>query len=165
MVVAFVFVLIVLTILVLIAQARPERPHRVAIKQGWEQLQPLLVRLPLALIAAAFIAQLLPEQAIADVFGEGSGWHGILAASLLGGLLPGGPMVAFPLIIIFLDAGAGTAQIISLLTSWSLLGLNRMAVYEIPMLGTRFTLARVITALPLPVAAGYWAGSISNWLQ
>lgn len=163
MTIALPFVLIILASLVFVAQRRPEPPHRQAVRQGWLQLRPLLIRLPLALLAAAFIAELLPEQAIADLFGDESGWQGILAASFLGCLLPGGPMVAFPLVIIFQDAGAGIAQIIALLTSWSLLGLHRMAAYELPMLGARFTVARIATALPLPMAAGYCAGAIAPW--
>lgn len=165
MAIALVFVLTILASLVFTAQRRATPPHRQAVKQGWGQLQPLLLRLPLALIAAAFIAQILPAQAIADMFGEESGGRGILIASLLGGLLPGGPMVAFPLIIVFQEAGAGVAQLIALLSSWSVLGLHRIAAYELPMLGARFTLTRVAVSLPLPIAAGYGAEVISQWLS
>lgn len=164
MAIALGFVLTILGALIITAQNRPEPPHRQALKLGWTQLRPLLLRLPLALLAAAFIAQLLPEQAIAELFGEDSGWRGVLIASILGVTLPGGPMVAFPLIIVFHDAGAGISQLIALLTSWSLLGLHRMAAHEIPMLGTQFTLARAAASLPLPAVAGYCTGAVAQWI-
>lgn len=159
---AFLTVLALLAVCAAIAQVRPHASHRAAVGEGWRQLRPLITRLPMALLAAAFLAVLIPEQAIASLFGEASGWPGILAASVLGGFLPGGPVVAFPLVVVLLDAGAGTPQLIALITAWSVLAFHRVAAFELPMLGVRATVARLIASLPLPVIAGTAAGGITQ---
>ena len=41
------------------------------------------------------------------------------------------------------------------LTSWSLFGFQRVFAWELPFIGGRFVLARVLPTLVLPVLAGY----------
>ncbi|MCG5528687.1 hypothetical protein LRF89_10765 [Halorhodospira sp. 9621] len=161
---AFVTILILLGICAAIAQFQPHGSHRAAAREGWRQLQPLLTRLPVALIAAAFLAVLIPAEAVGSLFGEDSGGAGILIASLLGGFLPGGPVVAFPLVVVLSDAGAGMAQLIALITAWSVLAFHRVAAFELPMLGARTTAARLLVSLPLPVLAGVAAGALTGAL-
>ena len=60
-----------------------------------QEVSRILVRLPFALFAASCIAELVPQRAIAAVLGSEAGFTGIIAASLLGGLMPGGPIVSF----------------------------------------------------------------------
>jgi len=38
---------------------------------------------------------------------------------LIGGMIPGGPMISFPLVVVLDEAGAGLVQLITLLTAWS----------------------------------------------
>ncbi|MFP4648736.1 MAG: hypothetical protein ACLFMS_05985 [Halorhodospira sp.] len=150
-----------LTVCVISAQLRrPQASHRQAITQGLQQLRPLLTRLPAALLAAAFLAVLIPENTIGTLFGDTSGWLGIIAASGLGGFLPGGPVVAFPLVVVLFDSGAGIPQLVALITAWSVLAFHRVAAFELPMLGGRATLARVLASAPLPIAAGATAGAL-----
>ena len=158
---AFLTILTLLAVCAVIAHFHPQGSHRAAAREGWRQLQPLLTRLPIALLAAAFLAVLVPADAIGSLFGEASGWPGVLAASLLGGFLPGGPVVAFPLVVVLFDAGAGIAQLIALITAWSVLAFHRVAAFELPMLGSRTTAARLLVSLPLPVFAGTAAGVIA----
>jgi hypothetical protein len=44
---------------------------------------------------------------------------------------------------------------VGFLTAWSVLGLHRMIVWEIPWLGWRFALLRWVISLPLPWLAAY----------
>src|SRR5690606_17486307 len=59
-----------------------------------QEILRIFVRLPFALVAASCIAELVPEQTIAAVLGADSGLLGIAAASVLGGFMPGGPIVS-----------------------------------------------------------------------
>lgn len=161
MIFSIITVLILLIVLGGIAHRRTGTPHKDAAGIGWKQLAPLLPRLTVALIAAAFLSVLIPEKTVINLIGEASGLKGILIASLLGGFLPGGPMVSFPLVVAFIDAQAGTAQTISLITSWSVLAFHRVAAYELPLLGTRHTIIRLTASAPLPVIAGSIAGILT----
>ncbi len=163
MTLGLVTVLLLLAGLAALAQRRPGHPHRTALRTGWRQLRPLLLRLPLALLAAAFLITLLPEELVVAYLGESSGWRGVLLASLCGGLLPGGPAVSFPLVLVLIDEGAGTAQLIALLTAWSVLAFHRVAAHELPMLGGRYTLARLLASAPLPIVAGALAGALARF--
>lgn len=114
----------------------------------------LALRLPFALIAATCLAELIPDDAVAALIGESSGVTGIVIASFAGGLLPGGPMVTFPLALVLAGEGAGSAQLVALLTGWSVFALHRVISYEGPMLGFRFVALRMLASCLVPVAAG-----------
>lgn len=128
--------------------------HRAVAGDAWRQLRPLLWRLPPALLAGVFLAQLIPEAYVVSLLGEPSGLRGVLLATLIGGLLPGGPIIAFPLALALLEAGIGMAQMVTLITAWSVLAFHRVLVFEVPMLGWRFAGLRVLASLPVAPAAG-----------
>lgn len=151
------FVGAVLAALVGYAQARRPRAHAIATIRARDQMRALAPRLPFALVAAECIGRLLPQAYVAALLGEQSGVAGILLAAAGGALLPGGPMVAFPLAIALLRAGAGQAALVALVTAWSLLAINRTLLFELPLMGSRFTLTRLGVSLPLTVAAGLMA--------
>ena len=113
--------------------------------------------LPLMLVAipmAAFLSQLIPPQLAAAWLGPESGMAGVLAATAVGGFIPGGPFVSFPLVLTFLKAGAGTAQMVALITAWAVLGVHRILAWELPVLGPRFVAIRLVSGGGLPVLAG-----------
>jgi len=120
----------------------------------------LSVRLPLAILAASFLAQILPREIVGAAIGPGSGTLGVLAASVAGAIMPGGPFIAFPLAVSFYEAGAGAPQIVALITSWSVLGVVRIVSYEWPMLGPRFVALRIASAVALPPLAAAIAAGI-----
>ncbi len=154
------FVSVMLAVLVLYAQLRDRAAHATAAARGWDQLRALAPRIPFALVAAECIGRLLPRDHVAALLGADAGLTGILAGSLVGGLLPGGPMVAFPLAIALFRAGADQAPLVALLTAWSLIAVNRTLLFEVPMMGVRFTLARLAVSAPLPFLAGLLAALI-----
>jgi uncharacterized membrane protein YraQ (UPF0718 family) len=122
------------------------------------------VRLPFALTAAACIAELVPERAIAAVLGPETGFTGIAAASILGGLLPGGPIVSFPLAILFAHQGAGGPQVIALITGWSVYAFHRVISFESPIMGWPFVGLRLAASWFVPPAAGTLAGLLATAL-
>jgi uncharacterized membrane protein YraQ (UPF0718 family) len=124
----------------------------------------LAIRLPFALVAASAIAELLPDRLIAAALGAQSGLSGILLASALGGLLPGGPMVSFPFAILVARDGAGGPQIIALITGWSVYAFHRIIAYEAPMMGWRFVGLRMIASACVPPATAIGAGVLAGLL-
>lgn len=107
---------------------------------------------------AASVPILVPRAVLAKWVGQESGLRGLSIATLAGALVPGGPMMIFPLAASFRVAGAGTATLVSFVTAWSLFGLNRTIIWEMSFLHVDFVLLRVLVCLPMPFLAG-WAAS------
>jgi uncharacterized membrane protein YraQ (UPF0718 family) len=162
MLLATLFVWSVALALIVYAERRQPAAHRPALRATSDFLKPMMFRLPLAIIAAGFLGALLPQALVAGLLGDGSGLRGLLLASLLGGLLPGGPMVTFPLIVTVWQAGAGTAAMVAMLTAWSVYAFHRILAFEWPMMGWRFVVFRLIVSVGLPLLAGLFA---TAWLQ
>lgn len=132
--------------------------------QAAKMLQGVWFRLLLGLAMAGFIQVVVPSQVIARWMGEGSGIVGVLAATVLGALTPGGPYVSFPIIASLYQSGAGVGPLAAYLTAWGVIPLNRMLVWEIPFLGSSFTLARYAASCALPVAVGVVVPAIAEAL-
>lgn len=125
----------------------------------------MALRLPLALLSAAFIGRLVPQDYVAGAIGPETGLGGIVVASLIGGVMPGGPMVSFPVALVFWQAGAGAGQMVALLTGWSVFAMHRILAYELPMMGWRFSAVRLLSSFFLPVLAGVLAGGVVELLD
>lgn len=145
---------ILLGSMILLAHRRDAGLHRQASSEAWQQLRLIALRLPLALMAASLLGELLPQETLADLLGPQSGWQGIVLASGLGALLPGGPMVSFPFVILLQQAGMAPAPMVALMTAWSVLALHRVLSFELPLMGARFVALRWVVSLPLPLLAG-----------
>ena len=109
---------------------------------------------------AASVPILLPRERLAAWVGQESGLRGLLVASAAGALVPGGPMMIFPLAASLLAAGARSAVVISFVTAWSLYGLNRTIIWEMSFLHIDFVLLRVAICLPFPLLAGWLASKV-----
>ncbi len=120
----------------------------------------ILPQLAAGLLIGALLQRLVSRDKITRTLGEGSGIRGLLLATLAGSLTPGGPFTSFPLVHAFWMAGADAGTLIAYVTAWALLGLNRMIVWELPLMGWDFTWIRVLVCLPLPLLAGFMA----RWL-
>jgi uncharacterized membrane protein YraQ (UPF0718 family) len=119
--------------------------------------------LPIMLVAipmASFLSQLIPPQLAAHWLGPESGLAGVLLATAVGGFIPGGPFVSFPLVLTFIKAGAGAPQMVALITAWAVLGVHRVLTWELPILGGRFVLIRLISGGAMPILAGLLAEAL-----
>ncbi|WP_137128247.1 permease [Roseomonas sp. HF4] len=130
---------------------------RKAVTDAGQSILKILPMFAVALPMAAFLAELIPADAASAWIGPESGTTGILVASFAGGLMPGGPFVTFPLVLAFAKAGAGVAQMVALVTGWSIFAIHRIVTWEYPLLGWRFVALRVLAAAPLPIIAGLLA--------
>ena len=149
--------LAVLVLAVLVWRREGPRGVQASAVSALDIAKSLALRLPLALLTASFLMQIVPVEHMTALIGPTSGLLGIVAAALVGGLLPGGPMTSFPIVIVFLHAGAGVPQIVALVAGWSVFALHRMLAYEAPIMGGRFIALRLVSSLILPVLAGLWA--------
>ena len=161
-VLAFMVIATVVTGLAFFASRRRPEAHGEARVAAKGYLRSIAPRLPFALVAAECIGRLLPPDVVSSWIGAGSGIPGVLIASAVGAGLPGGPMLAFPIAIALMRAGAGPEALIALITAWSLLAVHRSLMFEIPLLGGRFTAWRLALCLPLPIAAGVLAGLLPS---
>jgi uncharacterized membrane protein YraQ (UPF0718 family) len=134
-----------------------------ALRETGQSVVRVLPLLLLALPMAAFLAELIPPDIAAGWLGPDSGIAGIAIASLAGGFIPGGPFVSFPLVLSFSKAGAGTAQMVALITGWAILGFHRVIAWEWPVLGGRFVAIRLLASFALPVLAGLLAQLLLPW--
>ena len=133
---------------------------RAGFSGSWHLTKMVIQIVPIALLGAALFAQLMPEQWIVSLIGPDSGFAGIVVASLAGGLVPSGPFVSFPIALSLIQTGAGPAQIVAFLSGWSVYAFYRVMVWEIPTMGTQFTLHRVAASLVLPIVSGLLAGAM-----
>jgi uncharacterized membrane protein YraQ (UPF0718 family) len=83
----------------------------------------------------------------------------LLIGAAFGAILPGGPFTAYPVASALLAVGADFDATISMVVSWTLVGYGRAVAWELPIMGTDFTLWRIVISLPLPVLAAPLAAS------
>jgi hypothetical protein len=130
---------------------------RAGAKGGTVDFIRLVPRLTIGVLGSGFIGEVMPQTLIGTWLGPGSGLTGTLIASLAGALTPGGPRVGFAIGVAALRSGASAPQVIAYSTAWALFALNRVLVWEIPMMPARIVWLRVLASLPLPFIAAWIA--------
>jgi uncharacterized membrane protein YraQ (UPF0718 family) len=122
-----------------------------------EQFAKLVPRMICALIAAGFIATLIPKQLIAGFLGADAGLIALPVAAATGLLVPAGPVIAFAIAAVFAKAGASTPALMTFITSWSLFAAHRVLIYELPLVGASFFRLRIASVILVPFLAGLLA--------
>jgi uncharacterized membrane protein YraQ (UPF0718 family) len=117
----------------------------------------MLPKMAAGCLIAAFVTRLLPREVVARVVGGESGFLGILIATVMGAVLPGGPLTIYPVAGAFLVLGADVGTAVAFITAWNLLGYNRALIWELPFFGPEFVGWRILIALPLPFIGGLLA--------
>ena len=111
-------------------------------------------RVVIALSIASLVWFILPRDRIAGLVGSESGLKGLLIATAAGTITPGGPASAFSLLAAFAASGADRGALVTYITAWGTMGLQRVLVWDVPFLGAEFTLLRFVLSIPLPLRAG-----------
>ncbi len=112
-------------------------------------------RMIAAFLLAGMFQAIVPQELIVRWMGHGSGPRGILVGMTLGGITPGGPMTHFPIIASFYKMGVGVGPLVAYLTAWSLFGLQRIIMWEIPFLGPKVVAVRFAVSFFFPFVAGW----------
>lgn len=130
-----------------------------AARKGLNATASLMLEITPRMIAAFTLAGLfqaiVPQEVIVRWMGHGSGVKGILIGMSLGGLTPGGPMTHFPVIAALFKMGVGIGPLVSYLTAWSLFGLQRVIMWEIPFLGPKVVAIRIAVSILFPIVSGW----------
>jgi uncharacterized membrane protein YraQ (UPF0718 family) len=150
---------VIAVILLVIGYQKGAGEHILGLKSAGNLLIQILPLLVFAFIIAGMIQHLVPQEMISKWVGSESGFRGLLIGSLVGGLMPGGPMVSLPIATGLLRAGASVGTMVAFMTGWSLLAFGRLPM-EIGIMGWEFSLIRLAcTFFFAPIA-----GLIANLL-
>lgn len=152
-----IFIAVVAAVLFVVAWKMGEGRHVKGLRLAFEHIVVNMPRVFFALLSAGFIGEILPKDVIASWLGHESGLTGIAIATIVGMIMPGGPIIAFPIVVALSKSGAGFPALVTFLTSWSLLGLQRVFAFEMPMMGPRFVMNRMAAALVLTPLTGFAA--------
>lgn len=107
-----------LTAILLAASALKDRAKtRAVLIRSWQSFLRILPEFVAIMALMGTALAFLPAHVLAGIIGEQAGWTGLALASVLGsiGVLPG--FVVFPLGKSLLDAGAGTFQVVLLIST------------------------------------------------
>lgn len=139
-----------------------------ALGRAASQSVALLMTVTPMIVVGLFLGGLVKElsdpERIAPVLGANSGWKGLALATALGAATPGGPFAAFPIVYALALAGADIGAVVAYLTAWSVLGLHRLVIWELPLLGSDFVVARALASLPLPLVSGLIARQLMRFI-
>lgn len=136
-----------------------------ALERALEQFAFIVPQLAVALIAAGFLAKLIPAEWVASFLGPEAGWKGLVIAAFAGPIIPAGPVLAFSIAAVFERAGATPEALVAFVTSWSLFTIHRMVTYELPLLGASFLKLRLLSVGLMPIAAGLIAAGIVRLVE
>lgn len=120
----------------------------------------VLPRIFAAVTVAGLIRVLLPRDKVVALLGARSGLRGLAIAALAGMVTPGGAFTAFAFMVVLRDSGIDKGTLVAYATGWSLLGIQRILVWDLPLMGADFTLLRFAVSVPLPILAGWLARKI-----
>jgi len=126
---------------------------------GWLLLI-VLPQLAAGLLLGGLVSRLVGRDRVAALLGTKSGLKGLMLATGAGVITPGGPFTSFPIVHALWVAGADAGALIAYLTAWAVIGVNRLIVWELPLMGAEFTLVRTLVCLPLPILAGLIARAL-----
>lgn len=150
---SLIIMIVFVTVAALAVALSPTKSMREALSiSGRQAIRVLPIVIPAAFIAG-FLAELLPKALVAGVIGPESGWTGFVLAAAAGAILPTGPMVVLPLGAALLQADAGLAQILTLYNAWTLVNVQRLVIWEVPLVGVSLAARRFAGGLiAIPVA-------------
>lgn len=117
----------------------------------------LVPKLGAAVLIAAFVQALVPPSFFAKYMGRETGLKGMAIASAAGTVTPGGPMTSFPLVTMLRDSGTGIGALVTYITAWTTTGLQRVFMWEVPLMGPEFATIRFLASAPLGLVAGLLA--------
>jgi uncharacterized membrane protein YraQ (UPF0718 family) len=124
------------------------------LKSGGKLFWDILPAMIFAFIAAGMMLHVLPRDLLTRWLGEDSGFTGLIIAGIAGSITPGGPFIQFPLVAALYKSGAGIAPLMTYISAWSLIAIQRFFVYEVPMLGLKLSVVRILVSAIFPILIG-----------
>jgi hypothetical protein len=137
----------------LISASRSRAVFRASVREGFSDTLKLIPRIMLGVVGSGYIAAILPAEIVGHWLGADSGVTGLCIAVIGGAFTPGGPVIGFSIGAAALKGGAGTPQVIAYTIAWALFAVQRLFIWEMPVMPQRLVWVRVISSLPLPFLA------------
>jgi uncharacterized membrane protein YraQ (UPF0718 family) len=133
-----------------------------SLREGVMDFINIVPRIALGVIGSGYIAAIIPQEVITGWLGPNSGWPGVLTAVIAGAATPGGPVVGFSIGAVALKAGGGPPQVIAYVVAWALFAFQRVILWEIPFMPSRFVWFRAAVSVPFPFLAAAIAIAIGK---
>lgn len=150
-----VFLWAIVAVLGFVALRRSRVLFKSGIKGGAMDFVRLIPRLGIGVLGSGYIAAIMPQQLIATWLGPGSGVAGTAVATVAGALTPGGPMIGFAIGVAALKSGAAAPQVVAYSTAWALISVQRLILWELPMMPARVVWVKTLASMPLPFLAAW----------
>ncbi len=151
---AFVILAILSSAASIYAYRKGDGSHARGFKIAGASFVNMLPLLLMAFLLAGLMQVMIPPELIRGWLGEEAGLRGILIGSFFGILIPGGPYMAFPIIAAVYNSGAGLGPVIACITAWAMWGSITKILFEMALIGYRFTVLRLCLVLIFPPCAG-----------
>jgi uncharacterized membrane protein YraQ (UPF0718 family) len=142
-----------------VSYSKDRQKTRQSLLKAWKSLENILPEfLAVILFVGLMLAALQPE-VITRIIGAGSGWAGVLLASVVGAitLIPG--FIAFPTAAMLLRGGAGYMQIAAFISSLMMVGVITLPI-ESRYFGKKLAYARNITAFIFSIIIALIVGMV-----
>lgn len=120
---------------------------------------------PLLIVGFLLVGQAtawIPKSIVEQYMGKQSGLTGVGIGWLLGMAVPLVTSTLFPLIAGFIAMEVSTAALITFLTAWGLVQIQRLITYEIPFLGLELALTRFAICFFIPPIVGWLCGKVGG---
>jgi len=140
-------------VLMVVAAVHGSAVLRASAREGAVDYLKLIPRIFIGVVGSGYLAEMLPQELVARWLGPDSGAMGVAIAVLGGAFTPGGPVVGFSIGAAALKGGAGAPQVIAYVSAWALFAVQRVFMWEIPIMPARLVWLRVAASLPLPFLA------------
>ena len=137
---------------------------REAMQGSFETFVNVLLLILAGIALGSVIQVVVPKEVIARTLGKESGLIGILVATGLGGLMPGGPYTVYPVLAALYAAGADLSPIITFIVAWSTISLGRVP-FELAFFNPKIVVTRILVGIPFPIIAGYLTKAVSALLS
>jgi len=133
---------------------KDKKKTRISLKKAWKAFENILPEFLVVLLLVGVLLALLNAEVISKIIGAGSGWLGVLLASIVGSitLIPG--FIAFPMAAMLLQGGAGYMQIGAFISTLMMVGVVTLPV-EMKYFGKRLTILRNVLAFLFSFIVAY----------
>ncbi|MDP2268301.1 MAG: hypothetical protein Q8K46_03945, partial [Deltaproteobacteria bacterium] len=74
-------------------------------------------------------------------------------------------MISFPMVSALYRMGANISSLVAYLTAWELMGVQQIFIWDLPLMGVKFTVLRVVISLFFPLLAGMIAQKLADFFD
>ncbi|NLN45922.1 MAG: permease [Clostridiaceae bacterium] len=139
--------------------AKSREKTLLALKKAWKSFENILPQFMVILLLIGMMLAVLTPAQISALLGSGSGWIGVLVASLIGSITLVPAFIAFPLAAALLQNGAGTMQIAAFVSTLMMVGIVTLPV-EIRYFGRKAAAIRNLSAYLFSLVAALVMGVV-----